>query len=56
MQFKVKAYIRVLATSSADNKGVIFLMDMIANYFPSAAMQESIVATKPDGEEIELAL
>ena len=45
----------VLATSSADNKGVIFLMDMIANYFPSAAMQESIVATKPDGEEIELA-
>ena len=44
----------VLATSSADNKGVIYLMDMIAKYFPSAAMQESVVAVKPDGTEVEL--
>ena len=44
----------VFATSSADNKGVIYLMDMIAKYFPSAAMQESKVATKPDGTEVEL--
>ncbi|NLJ70290.1 MAG: elongation factor G [Clostridiaceae bacterium] len=44
----------VLATSAADNKGIIYLMDMIAKYFPSAAMQESIVAKKPDGTEVEL--
>ncbi|MGI6579064.1 MAG: elongation factor G [Saccharofermentanales bacterium] len=44
----------VFAASSADNKGVIYLMDMIAKYFPSAAMQESITAKKPDGTEVEL--
>ncbi|NLM18955.1 MAG: elongation factor G, partial [Clostridiaceae bacterium] len=44
----------VFATSSADNKGVVYLMDMIAKYFPSAAMQESIVVIKPDGTEVEL--
>lgn len=45
----------VFATSAADNRGIVYLMDMIAKYFPSAGMQEGAVATKPDGTEVELA-
>ncbi len=46
----------VFASSAVNNLGVIYLMDTIANYFPSAAMQNNIIAKKPDGSEQELSL
>ncbi len=45
----------VFATSATNNFGVVHLMDMIAEYFPSADMQDHIEAKKADGSEIELA-
>ncbi len=44
----------VFATSAVNNKGVLYLMDTIAEYFPSAAMQANIAVEKEDGSSVEL--
>ncbi|HZJ68598.1 MAG TPA: elongation factor G, partial [Candidatus Eisenbacteria bacterium] len=53
---QTEAIYPVFATSAVNNVGVKYLMDIIAKFFPSAAMQPDILALKTDGTEIELAV